>query len=95
MQFINEPANLVYTKNFCDKNGKLCKPPFSATYPDALLTTIQFAKEPNNHTRVTVKWEVHGDATAAERKTFHDMKPQITSGWNSSFDKIDELIGST
>ena len=91
---ITPPTALVYTQNFCDKNGKLCKPPFSATYPDVLLTTIQFAEEPNNHTRVTVKWEVHGDATAEERKTFHEMKSLMTGGWNSSFDKVDALIGS-
>lgn len=91
---ITQPINLIYTQNFCNKNGKLSKPPFSDTYPDVLLTTVQLAEEPNNHTRVTVKWEVHGDASAAERKTFHEMKPLMNDGWNSSFDKIDALLGS-
>ncbi len=94
-QKISPPNSLIYTQNFCDKNGKLSKPPFSATYPDVILTTVQLVEEGPNQTRVTVKWEVYGEATEAERKTFHDMKPLMTGGWNSSFDKIDGLISST
>ena len=91
---ISPPHHLIYTQNFCDKDGNLCKPSFAPTYPDVILTTIQFAEEGPQQTRVTVKWEIHGEATEAERKTFHDMKPLMTGGWNGSFDKIDGLITS-
>jgi len=89
------PHLLVYTQNFTDEDGNLCKPNFAPTYPDMLLTTVTFAKEAANETRVTVKWEVFGEATATERDTFNGMKASMTGGWSGSFDKLDALISST
>lgn len=89
---IRPSQELVYTQNFCDKAGHLTKPPFSSTYPDTLLTTVKFAEEGPEQARVTVKWEIEGNASEAERKTFHEMKALMTSGWNGSFDKLDALL---
>ncbi|GBF38217.1 hypothetical protein LPTSP1_12070 [Leptospira johnsonii] len=89
------PSNLlIYTQNFCDKDGNLSKPPFAPTYPDILLTTVNFTEEGNKKTRVTVKWEVFGEATEMERQTFNGLKPVMTVGWNSSFDKLDSFLKS-
>lgn len=89
---IQTPEHLVYTQNFCDQYGNLTKPPFAPTYPDMLLTTVTFAQEDSHETRVTVKWEVYGEATEAERQTFHDMKPLMMGGWSGSFDKLDSIL---
>jgi uncharacterized protein YndB with AHSA1/START domain len=43
-KIINPKSHLVYTQHFCDKNGDFIKAPFSATYPDYLLTTVHFVK---------------------------------------------------
>jgi uncharacterized protein YndB with AHSA1/START domain len=75
---ISAPSTLIYTQNFCNKD---------------ILTTVLLTEEAPTQTRVAVKWEVHGESTEVERKTFHDMKSQMTAGWNSSFDKIDVMIG--
>lgn len=85
---------LIYTQNFCDAHGKLTKPPFAPTWPDAMLTTVTFAEEGPAETRVTVKWEVYGAATDTERRTFHDAKAGMTDGWNGSFDKLEEALRS-
>lgn len=85
---------LIYTQNFCDENGKLTKPPFAPTWPDAMLTTATFSEEGPTETRVTVKWEVHGEATDAERRTFHDAKAGMSDGWNGSFDKLEQALQS-
>lgn len=85
------PKLLVYAQNFCDKNGERCKPPFAPSYPETVLTTVTFAPEEAG-TRVTVRWEIEGEASAAERKTFHEMKGSMTGGWNGSFDKLDSLL---
>lgn len=86
---------LIYTQNFCDENGKLAKPPFAPTWPDAMLTTVTFSAEGPAETRVTVKWEVHGEATDTERRTFHDAKTGMSDGWNESFDKLEETLKSS
>lgn len=83
---------LTYTQSFCDKDGNISKPPFAPNYPDTLLTTVTFADEGPNETRVTLKWEIFGEATEIERKTFHEMKSGMMAGWNGTFDKLDALL---
>lgn len=82
----------VYNQYFSDKEGKLTKAPFPAPYPDELLTTVTFDEEDPKETRVSVRWDIIGNASEAERKSFHEMKSVMTQGWNESFDKIDEML---
>ncbi|MFT4019635.1 MAG: SRPBCC domain-containing protein [Agriterribacter sp.] len=82
---------LVYTQNFCDKNGNFIKAPFSATYPDTLFTTVKFS-EKDNAINMNVKWEIFGNATEQEKQTFTDMKEIMKGGWTASFKKLDKLI---
>ncbi|PKA16491.1 SRPBCC family protein [Leptospira haakeii] len=89
---INPNNLLIYTQNFCDMEGNLSKPPFAPTYPDVLLTTVNFTEEAKGKTKVTVKWEIFGEATETERQTFDGMKPVMTVGWGSSFKKLDALL---
>lgn len=88
------PELIAYTQNFSDKHGQLIKAPFSQSYPDILLTTVNLCEEEPNRTRITVRWEAVGDPTDAELKTFVEMKPIMTTGWNESFDKMEDLLGS-
>jgi len=59
---------------------------------DQILTTVTLTREETNQTRVTVQWEILGGASKSERKTFHEMKPSMTGGWNGSFDQLEELL---
>lgn len=93
-KIINPNHLLVYAQNFCDKDGNFIKAPFSNTYPDYLLTTVNFVKEASNKTKVIVKWEIFGDAKEIERQTFLEMRPIMKAGWSASFDKLESLIGS-
>lgn len=86
---------LIYTQNFCDENGKLKKPPFTDLWPDMMLTTVTFTDEGDNETRVTLRWEVYGEASDAERDMFHQAKDGMTLGWWGSFNKLEELISDT
>jgi len=87
------PVDLfVYSQNFSDADGTLCKPSFAPTYPDRILTTVTFVPEGPNETRVTVRWEILGDATAGERETFDAMKTSMTPGWTGAFDKLEALL---
>ncbi len=91
-----DPNNqLVYIQNFCDKDGNFIKAPFSETYPDSLLLTADFIQEAENKVKMTVKWEILGESTEIERKTFNDMKPYMVQGWGESFDKIEKLLAKT
>ena len=89
---IRKPDRLVYTQVFCDKDEKISRHPMAPTWPETMLTTVTLTEEAPNKTRVTIVWEVYGDATPAERETFHAAKAGMTQGWTGSFDKLEEYI---
>ncbi|WP_339881290.1 SRPBCC domain-containing protein [uncultured Algoriphagus sp.] len=91
---INPNEKLVYVQNFSDKDGNFIKAPFSETYPDSLLLTTDFVQEAENKVKMTVKWEIFGESTEIERKTFNEMKPYMVKGWNESFEKIEKLLNT-
>lgn len=82
----------AYVQHFSDADGVLCKPPFAPTYPDRILTTVTFTPEGPAETRVTLRWEILGEATPEERSAFNAMKSSMTPGWSGSFDKLDEHL---
>lgn len=83
---------LVYTQQFTDAAGKISRHPFAPTWPETMLTTVTFAAEDDDTTRVTVTWDVYGKATADEIKTFVNERPGMTGGWTGSFDKLEEYL---
>lgn len=89
---ITKPSKLVYTQIFCDKDGNISRHPAAPTWPETMLTTVCFTAESENKTRVTINWEVYGEASAAERETFHQAKSGMTQGWTGSFDKLEEYL---
>lgn len=82
---------LVYSQNFYDKDGNFNKAPFSNTYPDSLLTTINFSQN-GDTTNLTMKWEINGSATEQEKETFAGMRDIMKGGWTASFVKLDKLL---
>jgi uncharacterized protein YndB with AHSA1/START domain len=89
---ITPPSRLVYTQQFCDEKEQLARHPMAPTWPATMLTTVTFEAEDSNRTRVTVDWEVHGEATPVERDTFRQAKGGMTMGWTGSFDKLEDLL---
>lgn len=87
-----KPTRLVYTQNFSDKDGNLGKHPMAPTWPTYMLTTIDFTAESENETRVTITWEIYGEATAEEKAMFHNAKAGMTGGWTGSFDKLENYL---
>lgn len=82
---------LVYTQNFSDQNGQFIKAPFSATYPDFLLTTVNFSKV-ENAVRLDLKWEIYGNASEIEKQTFSEMKDLMKVSWMAFFRKMELLL---
>ncbi len=89
---ITRPERMVYTQGFCDENQKPARHPMAPTWPETMLTTVEFVPEDTDRTRVTVTWEVFGDATEVERDTFHQAKAGMTGGWTGSFDKLEDYL---
>lgn len=91
---IKEPNRIVYTQEFCDENKNTTRHPMAPTWPATMLTTVTLCDEGKNTTRVTIEWEVFGDATDAERSTFNQAKPGMTIGWTGSLDKLENYLAT-
>lgn len=89
---VTRPNRIVYKQSFCDANQKTIRHPMAPTWPETMLTTVVLEAEDTNRTRVTVTWEVFGEATTAERETFHTAKGGMTQGWTGTFDKLESYL---
>ncbi|MES3037258.1 MAG: SRPBCC family protein [Bdellovibrionota bacterium] len=89
---IRRPDLIVYTQQFCDENEKITRHPMAPTWPETMLTNVCLTEEGPNRTRVTITWQVHGQATSAERETFHAAKAGMAQGWGGSFEKLEDYL---
>lgn len=89
---IDKPNRLVYTQQFCDEHENIARHPMAPTWPETMLTTVNFTAEAPNRTRVTVTWEPHGAFTAEELEMFMKARGGMTMGWTGSFDKLEAQL---
>ncbi len=92
---MTKPNRLVYTQVFVDKDEKISRHPMAPTWPETMKTTVTFHKEDSSQTRVTLQWEVFGNATPVEHETFSGAKSGMTQGWTGSFDKLEDYISTS
>jgi uncharacterized protein YndB with AHSA1/START domain len=92
---ISKPDQIVYLQQFSDENENVTRHPMSATWPETMKTTIEFASEEsednNKQCRVTITWECH-EPTKEELDTFVEGRAGMTQGWTGSLDKLEEYV---
>lgn len=91
---INEPSRIVYEQKFCDEAGHTSRHPAMPVFPETLRTTVDFAAEGDQATRVTVTAEPAGAATAAEIQAFVEIRGSMTQGWTGSFDALEANVSA-
>lgn len=79
------PDRLVYTQQFADEKGGLF-------WPETMRTTVLFAEEAPNQTRVTVIWEMEGQASHEEIEAFIAERAGMNQGWEGSFDTLEAYL---
>lgn len=89
---LRKPDRLVYTQEFCDEGERISRHPFAPTWPEAMLTIVEFTAEASDQTRVTITWQVHGACSELELRTFTDGRSSMTQGWGGSFDKLERYL---
>ncbi len=89
---INKPDRIVYTQQFVDEKENVSRHPFAPTWPETMLTTVQFTAEGPECTRVTITWEPHGATTREELETFSKARGGMTQGWTGSLDKLEDYL---
>ena len=91
---IRHPDRLVYTQQFCDENENITRHPAAPTWPETMRTTVALCAEGPNRTRVTITWEVAGNATAEELATFVGARAGMTQGWTGSLDNLEAVLAT-
>jgi uncharacterized protein YndB with AHSA1/START domain len=85
-------SRVAYTQQFVDEKENISRHPLAPTWPETLLTRVDFTAEENTRTRVTLIWEPHGQVTSSETETFKNARAGMTQGWTGSFDKLEENL---
>ncbi len=89
---IEKPVLITYTQQFCDEQERVIRPPFFKDWPLTMHSTIEFAAESPERTRVTVRWQPQ-EATDADLAEFVKQRGGMTMGWTGSFDKLEAALG--
>ena len=89
---IEAPHRVIYTQQFADEKKQVVRHPMSPTWPETMLTTIVFAEEETDRTRVTITWQPYGPTTPEEIETFIKAKGGMTQGWTGSLDKLEAYL---
>lgn len=92
---VERPRTLIYTQQFCDKDGNIARHPLAPAWPETMLTHVSFTATDANKTLVTVHWEVTGPATPEEMAAFINGRGGMTQGWTGSFDKLEQHLTIT
>jgi len=80
------PEKLVWVDSFSDEKGGIVRHPFSATWPQEMLTVVTFS-EYEGQTTVTVRWTPL-NASAEEQKTFDSNHDSMNQGWGGTFERL-------
>jgi uncharacterized protein YndB with AHSA1/START domain len=83
---------IVYTQQFVDEREQPAPAPGAPAWPATLRTTVLFAEEAPNGTRVTVTTEPYGGTTISEVEAFVRERAGMTRGWTGSFDVLEALL---
>ena len=75
-----------------DETGELPARSSAHDVEGVAVTTVTFAEEGPNSTRVTVTWEPHGKVTPEEMAVFVKGRSGMNMGWGGSFDKLEDYL---
>lgn len=88
-----EPVTtLEYLQVFTDATGNISRHPGAPVWPEVMHTVVTFTPEGVGETRVTLRWQAHGAASAEEIAAFVAERAGMTGGWTGSFDKLEALL---
>lgn len=86
---VKRPEFISFIQEFCDEKGQNAKHPGAPVWPARWLTSVTFAAEESNLTRITLKSEIIEDHTSLELEAFIAAREGMTQGWTGSLDRLE------
>jgi uncharacterized protein YndB with AHSA1/START domain len=89
---VRHPDRLRYVQSFADADENVSRHPGAPVWPEKMLTTVTLTAESATQTRVSIRWEAYGSATADEVAAFVEARSGMTLGWTGSFEKLEAAL---
>ncbi len=89
---VRRPDLLEYTQSFTDDHGHITRRPGAPMWPLRMRDTVLFVEEGASETRVTLRFDIEGDATPDEIATFVAERAGTTLGLTTAFDALEALM---
>jgi len=89
---VRSPDRLQYVQSFANADETIARHPGAPVWPEKMLTTVLLTAESETQTRVSIRWEPFGAATAEEVAAFLQERAGMTKGWTGSFDKLEAAL---
>ena len=86
------PTQIRFTQRFCDESGKSVPAPGLPVFPEIRHNQVDFSREENGMSRITLTTIPTGTPSADEVKAFLDLRGSMTIGWSNSFDALESLL---
>ncbi len=80
------PEKIVLVNSFSDAAGGLTRHPFSATWPQEMLSTTIF-EDKGAKTKMNLEW-LPVNPTEAEAKTFNESHEGMKQGWTGTLEQL-------
>src|SRR5581483_1827291 len=87
---VKASEKLVFINAFSDKDGGTTKNPWLPVWPEEILNTVTLT-EYEGKTTVIIKGKPV-NASAAEIKSFEDMRGSMQAGFSGTFEQLDEYL---
>ena len=89
---ISHSQRIEYIQQFCDADEKPARHPGLPGFPSAIKTSVRFAAEGTEATRITVVSRILPETITSEIDCFKQERVGMTQGWSRSFDQLEELL---
>ena len=82
---------LIYVTTFSNAKGEITRHPMAPLMPAELLTTVNFIKVDDHHSKIEIRWYPI-NALPEEIKMFNDFHGSFNMGWTGSLDRLESVL---
>lgn len=89
---IEEPDLIEFTNAFSDENGNLTKAAFAPNWPLEIFNRVTLSELNGQTTLILNGYPVN--PSELETSTFIEMQPNVTEGFNATFDQLERYVNA-
>jgi uncharacterized protein YndB with AHSA1/START domain len=88
---IKPNSRLVYLQSFSDPQGGLTRHPMSPTWPQEMVTVMEFVPEGEKQTKLKISW-IYAGVEQSEGEAFRAAHEGMNGGWTGTLDNLQAYL---